>query len=360
MRIALTILIGLHGMIHLIGFLKAFGIFQFDAISQPVSKTLGVLFLVAFFFFAVTANLFFRRHDYWWIIGLLAVLISQFLIISFWKDTGFGSILNLVILTASIIGYSTNSFKEKVHAETAKMLSYIDTSEKKSVSKQIIADLPSPVQKWLLNNGSLGKENISSVFLKQDLQILMKPEQKQWSTAKAKQYFTIDPPAFNWCVNLEMKPWIKLVGRDKFEKGKGEMEIKLLSLFPIVNSRNDEKINQASLQRYLAEIVWFPSAVFSSYISWESIDENSARATMRYNGTEGSGVFHFDEMGDFKKFIAMRYKDTTLTEWVVNATKTELRNGIKIPVECNAAWKLEDGYWTWLKIKITHIEYNLK
>lgn len=360
MRIAFTILIGLHGIIHLFGFLKAFGIFQFDTISLSVSRTLGVLCLAAFFLFTLTAILFLRRHDYWWITGILAVLISQFLIISFWKDARFGTILNLVILTASIIAYSTYSFKEKVQAETVKMLSHSDTLKKKSITKQMIVDLPSPVQKWLLNNGTVGIESINSVFLKQDLQMLMKPEQKQWSTATAKQYFTIDPPAFNWCVNLEMKPGIKLVGRDKFEKGKGEMEIKLLSLVPIVNSKNDEKINQASLQRYLAEIVWFPSAALSSYISWENIDENSARATMNYKGTEGSGVFHFDKKGDFKKFTAMRYKDTTLTEWVVNATKTELRNGIRIPVECNAAWKLEDGYWTWLKIKITHIEYNLK
>jgi hypothetical protein len=84
---------------------------------------------------------------------------------------------------------------------------------------------------------------------------------------------------------------------------------------------------------------------------------------MEYKGTKGSGVFHFDKDGTFKKFVAMRYQDSNAakpTEWTVIATKTEERNGIKIPVECKASWELETGKWTWLKLKITDIQYNLK
>mgnify|MGYP000950476233 FL=1 len=154
-----------------------------------------------------------------------------------------------------------------------------------------------------------------------------------------------------------------MVGRDKFENGKGAMTIKLFYLIPFVNTKNNEKVNQATLQRYLAEIVWFPSAALSPYITWDAIDNHSAKATMTYHGTKGSGIFHFDENGNFKTFVAMRYKDandTEPTEWKVTAIKTEVRNGIKIPVESRAVWKLENGDWTWLKLKITNIAYNVK
>lgn len=59
----------------------------------------------------------------------------------------------------------------------------------------------------------------------------------------------------------------------------------------------------------------------------------------------------------------MRHQDfnnTEPTEWTVAAIKTEERNGIKIPVECEASWKLKHGKWTWPKLKITYIQYNLK
>ena len=84
---------------------------------------------------------------------------------------------------------------------------------------------------------------------------------------------------------------------------------------------------------------------------------------MGFKGTKGSGEFHFDEKGNFKKFVAMRYQDLITeepTEWIVIAIKTEERNGIKIPVECEASWILERGKWTWLKLKIKEIQYNVE
>ncbi|WP_366938375.1 DUF6544 family protein, partial [Algoriphagus sp.] len=170
-------------------------------------------------------------------------------------------------------------------------------------------------------------------------------------------------PAFNWMVAMNLNPALSIVGRDKFENGKGEMCIKLLSIFPIVHAKNNEKIDQATLQRYLAEIVWFPSAALSPYINWEAMDDkNSARANLEYMGTSGSGVFHFDEKRIFQKFVAIRYKDANdenPSKWTVTAIKTEERNGVKIPVEAQAEWELENKNWTWLKLKITRIEYDV-
>ncbi len=363
MRIALALLIGMHGIIHLFGFFKAFGISEFNAIAQPISKPFGILWLLTFVLFAITIILMIVQSNYWWIIAMVGVLLSQFLIINYWSDAKFGTILNLIILVSAILAYAAFSFNKNNSDEITKMFENTDNTTKKVLSEQLITDLPTIVQKWLLNSGAIGKETVRNVYLEQDLQLLMKPEQKDWSNAKAKQYFTTYPPAFNWSVNLKMNPLLEVVGRDKFENGKGEMTIKMFSLVSIANAKNEDKVNQATLQRYLAEIVWFPSAALSPYIVWEQIDDTSAKATMEFNGTKGSGVFQFDGMGNFVKFMAMRYKDvqdTKPTEWTVTATKTELRNGINIPVELTADWKLDTGNWTWLKLKITDIKYNME
>jgi hypothetical protein len=160
-----------------------------------------------------------------------------------------------------------------------------------------------------------------------------------------------------------MNPFLPVTGRDQFTNGHGEMTIQLFSLIPVAHAENDTKVNQATLQRYLAEIVWFPSAALSAYITWEALDAYSAKATMAYNGTSGSGVFHFDSAGNFKKFVALRYQDSDAikpTEWTVTALKTEEHHGIKIPVTCEASWTLETGTWTWLQLNIRAIQYNLK
>lgn len=363
MRIALIILIGIHGVIHLFGFLKAFDISEFNAISQPISRTFGLVWLLTFVLFAVTIILLFFQSNNWWLSGFLAVIASQALIFNYWSDAKFGTIANLIILVSIIIAYSNFSFKNMIAEERKGLFENSKAISEKVITKETISALPTVVQKWLINIGTIGKHPISNVHLVQELQLKLSPEQKNWNNGKAEQYFTIHPPAFNLNIHTKMYSFFSIVGRDKFENGNGEMTIKLLSLISVADAKNSDKVDQASLQRYLAEIVWFPTASLSSYIKWESLGEYSAKATMEFKGAKGSGEFHFDEKGNFKKFVAMRYQDSNAeepTEWTVIATKTEARNGMKIPVECEASWKLESGKWTWLNLKIKNIEYNVE
>lgn len=357
----ITILILLHGVIHLFGFLKAFDILEFENISKAVPKGFGLLWLLASLTFLTSAIMLIWDSDNWWIACLLAVIISQFLIINHWADTKFATAINIVLLIPIFISYSTQGFKTMVDEEIKSMFSVQSTSKLDNFNQNRYAELPSPVIKWLENSGAMEKGNINSVYLEQEIKLKLKPEQKDWSNATAKQYFTTDPPAFNWSIDLSMYGFLNVVGRDKFENGRGEMLIKLLSIIPVANAKEDSKIDQASLQRYLAEIVWFPTAALSKYIEWEAIDETSAKATMNYKGTEGSGVFYFNDRGDFVKFVTNRYADAEDNEpkkWTVTALKTSEMNGIRIPTECEAKWKLDSGEWTWLWLKVENIEYN--
>ncbi len=313
--------------------------------------------------FTVTVSLMLVHSNYWWFSSFLAVIISQVLVLNYWSDAKFGTIANIIILFVAILGYSSFNFMQKIKTERVNLFDNSQVKKQHIITQEELVGLPPIVQKWLINSGIIGEKCISNVHLVQELQLKLKPEQTNWNNGTAEQYFTVQPPAFNWNINTEMSSILSVVGRDKFVDGKGEMIIKLLSLIPVAHAKNDEKVNQASLQRYLAEIVWFPSASLNQYIKWETIDDYSARATMEYKGTKGSGKFYFDSNGTFEKFVAMRYLDSNddePTEWTVTATKTEERNGIKIPVECKASWSLESGKWTWLKLKIKQIEYNVE
>lgn len=362
MRIAFIILIALHGGIHLFGFFKAFGISEFNAINQPISRISGIFWLLTSILFLLSGILILIRNDSWWISGFLALIFSQGLIISYWSDAKFGFIANMIILIVIIGAYARQNFKNEIREERKVLLNKEGVINQSIVQARDIESLPSVVQKWMRTSGVVGKPMVSNVFLTQKLELKLKPEQVEWNNGYAEQYFTIQSPAFNWSMNAQMNQVLNVTGRDKFEDGKGEMMVRLQSLIPVADVKDDFKINQASLQRFLAEIVWFPSAALSPYMQWEKIDENSARATMTYNGTKGSGVFFFDEDGTFEKFVAMRFKDkgdTSPTEWVVIATKTEKRNGIKIPVECEASWMVENAQWTWLRLKIQSIAYDV-
>jgi len=221
--------------------------------------------------------------------------------------------------------------------------------------------LPAPVYKWIKTTGVIGSPPIKSAFCKQKAFMKMKPGQKKWYSAEALQYSTTSPPAFLWTVKMDMLPIIKITGRDKYIDGKGEMLIRMNSLINIVKERG-EKLDEGTVQRYLGELVWLPSLAISPHISWEAIDDFSAKATLNYKGTSGSGVFYFNENGDFVKFVAMRYMgnkpDSIKYPWVLTVDEYSVFEGIKVPSKMEATWKLDEGDWTWLKLEVIDIEYN--
>ena len=218
MRIALTIIIGIHGIIHLFGFLKSFEFSEFKALSQTISKPFGFVWLMAFILFAISFILLAIKNNYWWLFGIIAVVVSQILVIYFWKDTKFGTVLNIVILLASIIAFANFNFTKLVNTEVSQMSSKIALNKNAIVSSAMITKLPIPVQNWLQKSGIIGCDIIQSVYLKQNALMKMKPEQKEWYKAEAEQYFITQEPSFHWTVDLEMNPFIKVVGRDKFEQ----------------------------------------------------------------------------------------------------------------------------------------------
>ena len=164
-------------------------------------------------------------------------------------------------------------------------------------------------------------------------------------------------------MDVRINSFLRFRGRDKFEDGKGNMNKKMNSLINVVNEHG-EKIDEGTLQRYLGEMVWFPSLALSPYITWEQMDNNTAKATMSYKGTSGSGTFYFNSNGDVTKFSALRFKGNEVEakryEWVMNITDYKIFEGIKVPAKMSSTWKLDDKDWTWLKLEVTDIKYNKK
>jgi len=68
-----------------------------------------------------------------------------------------------------------------------------------------------------------------------------------------------------------------------------------------MNDFIQKKMDEGTLQRYLGETVWFPSGMVSPHVLWQELDENSAKATMNFNGTTGSGTFFLQL---FKKVVS--------------------------------------------------------
>ncbi len=361
MKYLFLILLFSHGAIHLLGFLKSFNLAHIQQLSANISKIPGSIWLFVTLMFIISGIAYIANFQWWSILVILAVILSTIVAILVWNEAKFATIPNVIILVVAGFSLSQVVFDKNVANEIAQIFEHTAGFQTSIVTTEQLTELPSPVANWLKVSGVVGKEKTHSVWLSQKAQMKMKPEQEKWNNATAEQYFSIQNPAFVWKVDMNMPAFIKITGRDKFVDGKGEMQIKMFSLLNIVNEKG-VKMDEGTLQRYLGEIVWFPTAALSPFITWETLDSISAKATMEYKGTKGSGTFHFNQKGDFVRYSALRYKgnepDAKRYEWVIEVNEHAVMNGVKIPVKMTATWKLDEGDWTWLKLQIKDIKYN--
>lgn len=81
MRWLFVIVLPGHGLIHLMGVVKAFGLAELAQLTRPISRPMGVVWALAGLGF-VTAALAAGASDTWWVPALPAVGLSQIAIVS--------------------------------------------------------------------------------------------------------------------------------------------------------------------------------------------------------------------------------------------------------------------------------------
>lgn len=363
MHIAFVILVFVHAVIHILGFIKGFSITEIKELTLPISKSMGIVWLLITCLFVCYGILIINDYSQAWVIGLIAVILSQTIIITVWKDAHYGTIPNILIAYMVILSYGEFRFNSHTQQYISEILQQDTIHSKQNITEQDIQKLPACVQLWLRTSGIVNSPYIYNGRIEQKALMKMKPNQETWMKAHATQYTTIDTPSFVWSVRATMNPFIFFTGRDIFKNGTGSMNIYLQSLVHFVNQQN-QKINEGTIQRYIGEMVWFPSLAVSPFITWEHISDTSARATMNYKGTQESGTFYFNKAGHFIQYKALRYMgsepESKKYEWVLDVKKQKTFQGITIPSVMTATWKLPEKNWMWLQLEIESITYNIK
>jgi hypothetical protein len=120
MRWLFLALIVLHGLIHFLGFTKAFGIHDPPQLTQTISKPWGLAWLAAGTAMLITALFFALSWRDWWAVGFGAVALSQVVIFSSWTDAKLGTIANALVLAGMLYDFvSEGPFSFRAHYDRA-------------------------------------------------------------------------------------------------------------------------------------------------------------------------------------------------------------------------------------------------
>ena len=249
-------------------------------------------------------------------------------------------------------------FNQMVQAEITSLMDNAQTVDG-VFSSENINHLPEPVQRYLTRNIPEGYPLIDTVYLQQDGLMRQSPE-ADWSPFVAEQYFTTNPPAFIWIADMHMMPMLSVTARDKYTNGHGEMLISLQSTVPIANGQGTNYDTGAFI-RYMAEMMWLPTAMLHDYIQWETVDDETAIAIAQVAEQNVRVTFHFNEQGDID-YIESHDRhmgdEANATPWYGYCSDYQTFYGVRIPTSVEVGWQPETGYYAWWRGNITDIEFN--
>jgi len=366
-RILFSTFMLVHGLIHLLGFAKQWEWAEISLlsgktllpVSEATTRLLGAGWFTAYVLFMLASYGCYRRQNWWMPTTLVALILSQSLIVFYWSDAWAGTLVNVFIVGVLATLYARDRFDRQIVAEI-RMLFNPAGPRGQIVSTERLSGLPLPVQRWLRASGVVGKKEIQTVRLLQKGYMHTSPIGYHLPV-EAEQFIRIDQPGFIWKAELQAFSFLPILGRDKYLAGRGHMWIKALSMISLVNAQG-LKIDQGTLLRFLGEICWIPSAALSPYITWRAIDNRSAECTMTYEGVTASAVFRFDEYDRVVAVSANRYrggdKNSQLTPWVVTCQAWGTHQGVKIPTQGYVTWKLPAQDFRYYEWEITDIEFD--
>ncbi len=352
--VIITALLLVHGLIHAMGFAKAFGLAELASLTQPIGHGWGSAWGACAALLVAAGIARGAGATWWWMLATPGVVASQVLVVAFWTDAKAGTIVNVALLIPVLVGFGTWRFATRVDDAVAQL--GMSNTVGAVVTRRDLADLPPPVARWLESAGAVDRPRDRALTLTQRGSLQTEPG-SDWLGFSARQWFAVDDPGLAWAADVDGPFGTHLAGLDRYIDGAGSMRIEAMSLVAVVDATGPT-IDQGALVRFLAETAWFPSAALAPYIEWTPIDDASARATMRWGDVEASGAFRFAPNGDVVGFEARRYRDDELATWIVDNDPAgfAVLGGVRVPTRSTVTWVDDDGSrWTWLRLEVKSI-----
>ena len=360
MRIAILVLFTIHGLIHLMGFAKAFQYAEMKQLTIAISKPVGVMWLMATLLFITSAILFLLKKDYWVIFSIAAVVISQIVIILSWQDAKFGTIVNVIILIASIIGYGTWSYYNKYQNDVKTNLQQKEYFQNSLLTEMDIQQLPEQVKKYLRYTGSIGKPKVNNFKIEFTGKI-RKDEQSEWMPFTCEQYNFMETPTRLFFMKAAMKG-LPIGVYHCFKNGVAFMDIRLFSLFK-VQYQDGAEMNLSETVTFFNDMcVVAPPTLIDKRIKWLEVEENKVKASFTNNSITVSAWLYFNNKGELINFISDdRYASAGKQfPWATPLKYYHEINGYRLMGSAETIYSYPDRDLVYGTFKLITIKYNSK
>ncbi|MFT3713298.1 MAG: hypothetical protein QM817_37055 [Archangium sp.] len=344
MRWVFVAIIALHGAIHFLG------------LKRPRAP----LWIAAALALLATA---FAPPPFIWLVGLPALVVSQFAIATAWRDAKFGTIGNVILFLGVAFSFAAHG-PLSLRAEYERAANELARAAPKRgvLTEADLAPLPEPVQRYLRLTGSVGqphprltratwKGRIRSSATDPWME-LTATQLNSWDDTPGRAFF-IDATL----KHLPVDVFHRFIGSD------ATFRVRPMSAFNLINAGGEE-LSRAETVTILNDLcVLAPARLVDPSITLEPIDAHAARVHFKRAGRSVSAELRFDDAGwlidfisddrlqasaDGASFKPLRWS-TPLREPAAFQNRKAMRFG-------EARWHEPSGDFTYIELELTNLE----
>lgn len=361
-RFFLVALFAIHGLIHLMGFAKAFQYAEMKQLAIAISKPVGLLWLVAALLFIISALLFLFKNDYWAIMAIFAVFISQLVIILSWHDAKFGTIPNLIILLVSLVGFGGHLLKSQFANQVKFDFSSNNTLSTEILTENDITHLPAIVQKYLHYTKSVGQPKVKN-FRAEFVGGMRGKPNDEYMKIQSVQYNFYQKPSRYFFMEAS-KMGLPATGLHVYHNETATFEVKMLNWLKVVDAKGD-KMNQAETVTLFNDMCCIaPATLIDRRITWEIINDTTVKGIFKNGNISIGAVLYFNEKGELINFISNDRYETNGKQynnypWATPIEDYKMISGYFLPSKAKLIYRKPGGDFTYGELEYKSVKYNL-
>jgi hypothetical protein len=367
MRWIVAVVLILHGLIHLLGAAKGLGWADVTELESPISTAMGVAWLAAAGLVVVSGALLLVPVRWWWLVGAVAAVVSQGVILTAWNDAKAGTVANVILLAAVVYGYASQG-PRSYRAEYRRLVDAALTEplHRGIVGESDLAHLPEPVATFVRRSGALGKPRVTN-FQACIRGRIRAGADKAWMSFTGEQVNTYGPePSRLFFMDATMFG-LPVDVLHAFVGPSATMRVKACSLVPMVNASGPALDRAESVTLFNDLCVLAPAALIDAPITWQPVDAHHVRALFTNGAHTVAAELVFNDDFDLVDFVSDDRQRTSLDgkrltplRWSTPVRAYRMLDSRRVSIKGEARWDAPDpeGRFAYLEFNLDAISYN--
>lgn len=365
LRVVFAVVLVVHGLIHLMGFAKAFGFADMPQLAIPISRPLGVVWLAAAVLVLAAAGAYAGGASWFWSVAAAAVLVSQAVIITSWGDARVGTIANVLLAVLALLGMFANgpgSLRARYEQDVKGGLAHAPAPA--LVTEADLAPLPVAVQRYLRVAGVVGQPRVWNYRVHFRGRIRSGPR-SPWMALTAEQTSFADPAARLFFLHAAMSG-VPVIVLHRYIGPVATMQAKLLGAFPVVNASGPQMDQGETVTLFNDMCLLAPATLLDPGITWGEAGPDTVRAAFTNAGHTIRAELVFNAAGELVDFVSDdRFagspdgKSFTRERWTTPVRRYRDFGAHHLFASAEARWSTASGEYAYIELELLDIEYNI-